>query len=50
MFWDENFWESLIINYLGSLGAAVTLILLGLGGYEIYVYIGKKRKKLKKIK
>jgi|GEM_PF-5295854 len=46
MLWDENFWESVLINYLSSVAAAMTLFVLGLGGYEAYLY--KKRRKQKK--
>ena len=46
MFWDEQFWETILINYVSALGVAVTLFALGFGGYEVYIY----RKRKKKIK
>ena len=48
MFWDKTFWENLLVNYLGSLGAAITLILMGFGGYKIYIVYKKRVQKLKK--
>ncbi len=51
MFWDENFWENIAIDYISSMAKILTLILLGLGGYEVYAYKNrKKRKNNKKLK
>ena len=33
MFWDLNFWEDIVKNYLASVATGITLLVIGAGGY-----------------
>ena len=47
MFWDEQFWENILINYVSTMATAISLFILGFSGYEVYVYRKKRNKKTK---
>ena len=39
MFFDGNFWENVLIGYLSSIAAGITLALVGFGVYKTIKYV-----------
>lgn len=35
MFWDTNFWEDVVKNYISSIATGITLLIVGTGGYAV---------------